>query len=103
MIEETIHLDENHTIEFINFIEINIGSIRANSISNIRKIIAIMKKWIEKDNRGDEKLENPHSNGEALFKSKYDFFEIKNEVIIRKDTRMNEIKILMIILIFSLS
>ena len=61
-----------------------IGIIIAISISNIKKMIAIMKKWIEKEVREDEKFLNPHSKGEVLLMSKIDFLEIRNEILTNK-------------------
>lgn len=75
----------------------------AISMSNIKKIIAIIKKWIENDIREDEKFLNPHSNGELLFTSKIDFFEIKNEAVINKVKIKTVIDNLLIIKIFSLN
>jgi hypothetical protein len=79
-----------------------IGSIIAISISNIIKIIAIIKKWIENEIRDEEKFENPHSNGEDLLISIIDFLEIKNDVDINKINKNIIIKRLINIFIFSL-
>ena len=58
-----------------------IGIIKMISISKIKKITAIRKKWIEKGVRGYDTGLNPHSNGVDFCKSTIIFFLI---VVINK-------------------
>lgn len=59
-------------------------------MSKIRKIMAIKKKCKENGIRVDVLGSNPHSNGEFFSKSKFDFFEIIDLIVIRmRDTHKN--------------
>lgn len=80
-----------HSFEIIIFAENEMGKINTISISNIKKIRAIKKKWIENGIRADESAENPHSNCDLFSRSIIDFFEIKNVIV------DNAIKIILII------
>ena len=50
------------------------GRIKVNSISKIRKIMAMRKNWIEKGKRADLIGSNPHSKGEGFSRSLNSFF-----------------------------
>lgn len=62
-----------------------IGIIIEISISKIRNIMAIIKKWVEKGFRAEYRFENPHSNGEFFSRLNFVFFDrvaiIKNIII----------------------
>jgi hypothetical protein len=79
-----------------------IGNIIAISISNIKKMIATIKKWMEKEIRGDVKFLNPHSKADVLFKSRIDFLDSKKDKVVSKVRIIRAIIILCDILIFSL-
>lgn len=65
-------------------IEIINGKIIEISTSKIKKIIVIIKNWIEKDSRVRDLGSNPHSKGDIFSWSKLLFFEIINEIKIIK-------------------
>lgn len=66
----------------VYFIVIIDGKIIMISISKIKKIIAIMKKWIENGIRFFDIGLNPHSNGDIFCKSIIDFFLININIIV---------------------
>lgn len=70
-----------------------IGIIITISISKIKKITAIMKKWIENGNRVYDMGLNPHSNGVAFWLSIITFF-LTNTMIIMTITRIRQITII---------
>lgn len=69
-----------HDLVSVNLYVIGIGSMRASSVSKIKKIIAIRKKWIEKGKRGEDIWENPHSKGDLFVRFIFDFIDNKNDI-----------------------
>jgi hypothetical protein len=67
------------------------------STSKIRKMIVIIKNWIEKGIRGWDLGSNPHSNGENFSRLKFFFFEIKMDKMAIILGIINEIKLIDII------
>lgn len=71
-----------------------IGKIIEISMSKIKNIIAIIKKWVEKGFRAEFIDENPHSNGEFFSRLNFLFLEIVEvimNVIIRIINNVNEV------------
>lgn len=100
-----IVLLKSHSFILFIFVE-NIGIINEISISKIKKMVAIKKKWVEKFFRGDDIFENPHSNGEFFSRLIFFFFEIVIVIIIIINIISNVViivkKILIIFLNFNL-
>lgn len=69
-------VDIIHAFVIQNFIDMIIGNTIIISMSKIRKITAIRKKWIEKGNRLFDIGLKPHSNGVDFWLSIIDFFLI---------------------------
>lgn len=72
-----------HIIKFTNLNKGIIGKIKAISISKIKKITVIKKKWREKGIRAEDLGSNPHSNGEDFSRSEKDFFDKMIDNIIK--------------------
>lgn len=66
------------------------------SISKIKKINLIMKKWTLKGKRFWEIGSNPHSNGEIFSRSWKDFFEIIKLIKINRGEIIKGTRIIMI-------
>lgn len=88
-----------HSCILIIFVEY-IGIIIEISISKIKNIIAIIKKWVEKGVRADENDENPHSKGEFFSRLKVVFFDnidVKNNMMVKIITKIIAVNVIFII------
>lgn len=66
------------------------------SISKIKKINLIIKKWVLNGKRFLEIGSNPHSNGDVFSRSWKDFFEMIRLISMSKVAIINGIKVIMI-------
>lgn len=94
-----IILEIIHSFILIIFVEY-IGIIIEISMSKIKNIIAIIKKWVENGVRADENDENPHSNGEFFSRLIFAFFDrvdVINNIIIKIITKIIAVNVIFII------
>ena len=98
-IKINVIFNSSHSTFFSSIMFTGRGSIMAISTSKIRKIIAIIKKCIEKGTRALDLGSNPHSKDEDLFSCGF-FFCIRVRLIVANKIEISKASIIIIIFSF---